>query len=218
MLVDYTEALRPTQNTGWALGMHRIFGHRKWPKSAFSVFGRNTFITETIRPKCCDDANRNRDLHVLVWSNMSAVWTYFSISEKDPRTAICKTCNAEISRGGASAKTFSTSGLIYHLKSKHSDHYAEYERNAAQKRKTPPSTPTPSVADGFEKARTFPSDIWAMAVFVLIHYYVEGLQRKHCCIFKQLHLFWMHFLVVVLQRTNVKCTWPKRTLFLWENI
>ncbi len=57
-----------------------IFG-RKWPKSAFSVFGRKTFITETIWPKCCDDANRNRDLHVLVWSNMSAVWTDFSISE-----------------------------------------------------------------------------------------------------------------------------------------
>ncbi len=106
------------------------FFARKWPESAFSVFVRNTFITETIRPKCCDDANRNRDLHVLVWSNMSAVWTYFSISEKDPRTAICKTCNAEISRGGASAKTFSTSGLIHHLKSKHFDRYAEYERNA----------------------------------------------------------------------------------------
>ncbi len=102
---------------------------------------------------------------------MSAVWTYFSISEKDPWTAICKTCNAEISRGGASAKTFSMSGLIYHLKSKHSDRYAKYERNAAQKRKTPPSMPTPSVADVFEKARKFPSDIWAMAVFVLIHYY-----------------------------------------------
>ncbi len=29
---------------------------------------------------------------------------------------------------------------------------------AAQKRKTPPSTPTPSVADVFEKARKFPSD------------------------------------------------------------
>ncbi len=89
---------------------------------------------------------------------MSAVWTYFSISQKDPRTAICKTCNAEISRGGASAKAFSTSGLFYHLKSKHSNRYAEYERNVAQKRKTPPSTPTPSVVDVFEKARMFPSD------------------------------------------------------------
>ncbi len=72
------------------LGMHRIFGCRKWPKSAFLVFVRKTFITETKRPKCCDDANRNHDLHVLVWSSMSAVWTYFSLSEKDPRTAISK--------------------------------------------------------------------------------------------------------------------------------
>lgn len=45
----------------------KIFG-RKWPKSAFSVFGRKTFITEKIRPKCCDDANRNRDLHVHLHS------------------------------------------------------------------------------------------------------------------------------------------------------
>ncbi len=47
---------------------------------------------------------------------------------------------------------------VYHLKSKHSDRYAEYERNVAQKRKTPPSTPTPSVVDVFEKARMFPSN------------------------------------------------------------
>ncbi len=112
------------------------------------VFGRKTFITETIRPKCCDDANRNRDLHVLVWSNMSAVWTYFSISEKDPRTAICKTCNAEMSRGGASAKTFSTSGLMYHLKSKHSDRYAEYERNARGTEKENASEHAHSVCGG----------------------------------------------------------------------
>lgn len=63
-------------------------------------YGQSVVMTQT-----------NRDLHMLVWSNMSAVWTYFSISEKDPQTAICKTCNGEISRGGVSAKTFSMSGL-----------------------------------------------------------------------------------------------------------
>ncbi|KAK0131379.1 Zinc finger BED domain-containing protein 4 [Merluccius polli] len=91
---------------------------------------------------------------------MSAVWTFFNVSEKDPRIAICKNCNAEISRGGASTKSFSTSGLIYHLKSKHPDCHSQYEKNAAQKRKINPSTPTPktSVADVFEKARRFPSD------------------------------------------------------------
>ncbi len=90
--------------------MHRIFDHRKFsaengPKVHF-LFSAERLITETIRPKCCDDANRNRDLHVLVSSNMSAVWTYFSISAKDPQTAICKTSNAEISRGGAICKDF----------------------------------------------------------------------------------------------------------------
>ncbi|XP_061129317.1 zinc finger BED domain-containing protein 4-like [Syngnathus typhle] len=89
---------------------------------------------------------------------MSAVWTDFTISEKDPRIAICKTCNAEISRGGASAKSFSTSGLIHHLESKHPDRHSEYEKKATQKRKLTPSTPTPSVADVFEKARKFSSD------------------------------------------------------------
>ena len=64
------------------LGMHRIFGHRKFsaengPKKHFRVSAEILFFTERIRPKCCDDANRNRDLHVLVWSNMSAVRTYF---------------------------------------------------------------------------------------------------------------------------------------------
>ncbi len=71
---------------------------------------------------------------------MSAVWTYFSISEKDPRPK------------------FQEGVHLQRLASKHSDRYAEYERNAAQKRKTPPRTPTPSVADVFEKARKFPSD------------------------------------------------------------
>lgn len=89
---------------------------------------------------------------------MSAVWANFNISEKDPRIALFKSCNAEISRGGAYAKSFSTSGLIYHLKSKHPDRHAEHEKNAAQKRKVPPSTPTPSVANVFEKATKFPSD------------------------------------------------------------
>ncbi len=113
--------------------------------------------TETVTFPCLSEATCGR------------ISGYLRKTHGQQTTRICKTCNAEISRGGASAKTFSTSGLIYHLKSKHSDRYAEYERNAAQKRKTPPSTPTPSVADVFEKARKFPSDIWAMAVFVLIH-------------------------------------------------
>ena len=91
-------------------------------------------------------------------ANMSAVWEYFHISENDPRIAICKTCNSGISRGGKSTKSFSTSGLIFHLKSKHPDRHSDFEKNTAQKRKINPSAPAPSVADLFEKARQFSSD------------------------------------------------------------
>lgn len=73
------------------------------------------------------------------------------MNEKDTQIAICKACNA-------SAKSFSTSGLIYHLKSKHPDCQSEYEKNAAAKREVTPSPPTPSVANNFEKAQKFPSD------------------------------------------------------------
>ncbi|KAJ4922865.1 hypothetical protein JOQ06_021327 [Pogonophryne albipinna] len=67
---------------------------------------------------------------------MSAAWRYFNISEKEARIAICKTCSADISRGGVTAKTFSTSGLLHHLKSKHPDKYAEYDQiTSAQKKK-----------------------------------------------------------------------------------
>ena len=66
-----------------------------WPKTHFSVFGRNAFITET---EIWFDANKKRGQHTLVWisANMSVVWTFFNVSEKDPRIAICKNCNALI--------------------------------------------------------------------------------------------------------------------------
>lgn len=69
-----------------------------------------------------------------------------------------KSCNADISRGGASAKHFSSSGFVYHLKSKHPKRHADYEKHTAQKRKVSLSTPTTTVADVFEKARKFSSD------------------------------------------------------------
>ncbi len=99
---------------------------------------------------------------------MSAVWKHFKVSEKEAKTAVCRHCSAELSRGGASAKTYSTSSLIYHLKSRHPEHHVEYEKDtaaatatAAAKRKVaPPSprTPTPSVADFLEKAKKFAND------------------------------------------------------------
>lgn len=64
--------------------------------------------------ECCDDTGKT-DQHAPDWitANMSAVWAYFQISEKDPR--IKHVVTAETSRGGATAKTFSASGLIHHM-------------------------------------------------------------------------------------------------------
>ena len=44
----------------------------------------------------------------------SALWAYFSVAE-DTRFAICNECNASISRGGNSTKSFNTSNLLFHL-------------------------------------------------------------------------------------------------------
>lgn len=45
---------------------------------------------------CCDDANKNRIQEALVWigANMSALWTYFNMSEKDP-LIVLKGCICE---------------------------------------------------------------------------------------------------------------------------
>ncbi|CAB1452043.1 unnamed protein product, partial [Pleuronectes platessa] len=70
----------------------------------------------------------------------------------------CKQCLAEISRGGSSAKTFGTTALINHLKAKHPEQHAQFERATAavaSKRKAPSSTHTQSVAAVFEKTKKF---------------------------------------------------------------
>ena len=49
------------------------------------------------------------------------------------RYAICKTCAQSVSRGGKNTKTFNTSNLAQHLKSKHQDDYKEFEKHIALK-------------------------------------------------------------------------------------
>jgi hypothetical protein len=88
---------------------------------------------------------------------MSLVWKYFKIHEGESRYAVCDECNSKVSRGGLTAKTFSTSGLIHHLKSNHPSKYDEYQRET--KRKTTTATAsTPSVAEMFEKNKKFTKD------------------------------------------------------------
>ena len=74
---------------------------------------------------------------------MAIVWEYFTVSEKDPRYAVCNACKTDISRGETDRKSFNTSNLIGHLKSRHAAVYSDYlqadhkrKNEAAKKAKT----------------------------------------------------------------------------------
>lgn len=95
---------------------------------------------------------------------MAVVWQYFTVSEKDQRFAVCNTCSIEISRGGAVRKSFNTTNLIGHLKSRHEAVYGDYlqadqkrKNEAAKKAQTPGKTQT-SIDTAFEKAKQLPPD------------------------------------------------------------
>ena len=57
----------------------------------------------------------------------SPIWSFFSVAE-DSKYATCNACKQKVSRGGATTKTFNTSNLVSHLKSKHMEEYKELER------------------------------------------------------------------------------------------
>ena len=72
---------------------------------------------------------------------MSAVWNYFTILKDDGRVAepVCNKCSSKVQRGGNEAKTFNTTNLISHLKSRHSQYvFKEYEA-ATMTKKTKPA-------------------------------------------------------------------------------
>ena len=56
----------------------------------------------------------------------AAVWSFFTVQE-DSRLASCNTCKQAISCGGKMAKTFNTTNLVLHLKSKHPEVFHQYE-------------------------------------------------------------------------------------------
>ena len=71
---------------------------------------------------------------------MSAVWNYFTISKDDSRVAVCNKCSLEVQRGGNKAKSFNTTNLISHLKSRHSQSqyvFKEYEAATMTKKTNP---------------------------------------------------------------------------------
>jgi len=76
---------------------------------------------------------------VLETKNMakkrSVIWEFFVVDE-DTKYAVCNTCQAKVSRGGSSTKSYTTTNLVSHL-AKHSDVNTQYsERKAAEE--TPP--------------------------------------------------------------------------------
>ena len=58
---------------------------------------------------------------------ISPIWDYFKVAE-DSKYAICNSCGESISRGGKTTKTFNTTNLVYHMKSKHIDLHSEYDK------------------------------------------------------------------------------------------
>ena len=49
----------------------------------------------------------------------SFCWKFFDVDQKDQSKAVCKLCEASISRGGKSSKTFTTTNMLNHLKKIH---------------------------------------------------------------------------------------------------
>ena len=59
-------------------------------------------------------------------------WEYFVLAE-DLRLAICQPCKDEVPRGGQSTISYTTTNLVQHLKTKHGQEYAEYEKKKSEK-------------------------------------------------------------------------------------
>ena len=55
------------------------------------------------------------------------IWSYFVVSERNERFAVCQICNENVSQGGKTIKTFGTSNLIDHLRKKHPTDFRDYE-------------------------------------------------------------------------------------------
>ncbi len=49
----------------------------------------------------------------------SFCWKYFDVNPKNKNTSVCKLCQTIISRGGKSAKTFTTTNMLNHLRKIH---------------------------------------------------------------------------------------------------
>ena len=64
----------------------------------------------------------------------SSIWTFFTTAE-NTKFATCLVCLKEMPRGGHSTKSYTTTNLVNHLKSKHHEEYKNYEELKVSKEK-----------------------------------------------------------------------------------
>jgi hypothetical protein len=61
----------------------------------------------------------------------SLIWNYFKISSDDERFVNCKLCSSKLSRGGSDPRSYGTSALTCHLRTKHTAEYVNYQKETA---------------------------------------------------------------------------------------
>jgi hypothetical protein len=107
---------------------------------------------------------------------MSAVWTFFTVSNEDTRIAVCNTCKAQVMRGGCRVKSFNTPNLMSHLKTRHPEVHIQCQ--GAKVASKQPKTKTTAAAVGspiqqaFDQSKKFAKDsakaksMWRTEAFV----------------------------------------------------
>ena len=58
-------------------------------------------------------------------ASRSKVWEFFYVNEQDSSNAVCKTCQAKVSRGGSNPRNFTATYLTNHLKRHHPTIYED---------------------------------------------------------------------------------------------
>ena len=69
-----------------------------------------------------------------------------SISFSQRICAICQLCTDKVPRGGRSTKSYTPTNLVHHLKTKHCQEYAEYEKKKSEKQPEAPQASSPNEA------------------------------------------------------------------------
>ena len=58
----------------------------------------------------------------------SPIWQFFTVAGNSQQYGKCHKCKSNVPRGGTSSKSYTTSNLVSHLRSRHQELYEEYNR------------------------------------------------------------------------------------------